>query len=349
MEFTAAQLAGLLEGQLEGNPEVLLNDLSQIEKGKTGSVCFLSDMKYAEFLYDTKASAALVSNEFQPTRELPKSLTLIRVADPRLSVGKILEVYHQYKNSQTGIHPTAVVEETAQIGENVFIGAHVYIGHHTKIGENCRIKSGVSIGANVKIGNACHIHFNVTIEDDSILGNHITIQPGAVIGSEGFGFQPNQENNYQKLYHIGNVILEDHVEIGANTTIDRGTIGSTIIRKGVKLDNLIQIGHNVEIGENTVMAAQTGIAGSSIIGKNCMFGGQVGLAGHQKIADGVKLAAKTGVMGDISQENSIHQGIPAMPIMDYKKSFIFYRKLPQLASDISLLQKDIDNLKSKNS
>ncbi len=346
MEFTATQLAGLLEGTIEGNPDILLNDLAQIEKGKKGSVCFLSDAKYAEFLYSTNASAALVSNDFIAKRQLPETLTLIRVKDPRLSVGKILEVYHQYKNSHIGIHPSAIIEDSASIGENVFIGANVYIGNNTAIGSNCRVKSGVRIGNNVTIGSDCQLHYNVTIEDDSIIGNHCTFQPGAIIGSEGFGFQPNQENNYQKLYHIGNVVIEDHVEIGANTTIDRGTIGSTIIRKGVKLDNLIQIGHNVEIGENTVMAAQTGIAGSSIIGKNCMFGGQVGLAGHQKIADGVKLAAKTGVMGNITEANSIHQGIPSMPIMDFKKSYIYYRKLPQLASDINNIKKELKNSKS---
>lgn len=345
MEFSAAQLAGLLEGDLEGNPEILLNDLTQIEKGKQGSVCFLSDMAYADFLYTTKASAAIVSRDYSPEKELPSTLTLIRVEDPRLSVGKILEIYHQYKNSHVEIHPTAIIEESATIGENVFIGANVYVGNNAVVGDNCRFKSGVRIGNDVKIGANCNFHYNVVIEDDSIIGNHCTIQPGAVIGSEGFGFQPNQENNYQKLYHIGNVILEDHVEIGANTTIDRGTIGSTLIKKGVKLDNLIQVGHNVEIGENTVMAAQTGIAGSSIIGKNCMFGGQVGLAGHQKIADGVKLAAKSGVMGDIKVENSIHQGAPSMPIMDYKKSYVYYRKLPNLAADISELKKEIKNLK----
>lgn len=346
MEFTAGQLAGLLKGNLEGNSEVLLNDLSQIESGKQGSVCFLSDLKYAEFLYNTKASAALVSMGFTPEKELPSTLTLIRVEDPRLSVGKILELYHQYKNSHTGIHPTAVIEESATIGENVFIGANVYIGTNTTVGDNCRFKAGVSIGNRIKIGNDCHFHFNVTIEDDTLIGNHCTIQPGAVIGSEGFGFQPNQENNYQKLYHIGNVILEDYVEIGANTTVDRGTIGSTIIRKGVKLDNLIQVGHNVEIGENTVAAALTGIAGSTIIGKNCMFGGQVGFAGHQKIANGVKLAAKSGVQGNIKEENSVHMGAPSFPVMDYKKSYIYFRNLPQLASDINDIKKEIENLKS---
>ena len=346
MEFTAAQLAGLLEGKLEGNSEVLLNDLSQIESGKQGSVCFLSDMKYAEFLYATKASAALVSYEFTPEKELPSTLTLIRVENPRLSVGKILEMYHQFKNSHTGIHPTATIEESATIGENVFIGANVYIGNNTTVGDNCRFKAGVSIGNGVKIGNDTQLHFNVTIEDDSILGSNVVVQPGAIIGSEGFGFQPNSENNYQKLYHIGNVILEDYVEIGANTTVDRGTIGSTIIRKGVKLDNLIQVGHNVEIGENTVMAALVGISGSTIFGKNCMIGGQSGFAGHQKIANGFKLAAQSGVLGDVEEPNSIHQGAPSYPVMDYKKSYIYFKKLPQLAKEIHELKKELKNLKS---
>ena len=346
MEFSAEQLAGLLEGKLEGNPDVKLNDLSQIEKGKTGSVCFLSDLKYANFLYTTNASAAIVQTNFVPEEDLPKTLTLIRVEDPRLSVGKILEIYHQYKNSDTGIHPTAIIDESAVIGENVFIGSQVYIGKNTVVGDNCRFKSGVKIGNDIRIGNDCHFHYNVAIEDDTVIGNNCTIQPGAVIGSEGFGFQPNSDNNYQKLYHIGNVILEDYVEIGANTTIDRGTIGSTIIRKGVKLDNLIQVGHNVEIGENTVAAAQIGIAGSTIIGKNCMIGGQVGFAGHQRIADGVKFAAQSGVLGNIKKENSVHQGSPAFPVMDYKKSYVYFRKLPQLVSDISDLKKEIKNLKS---
>jgi UDP-3-O-[3-hydroxymyristoyl] glucosamine N-acyltransferase len=303
-------------------------------------------MKYAEFLYETNASAAIVSVDFVAEKELPDTLSLIRVENPRLAVGKILEVYHQYKNSSTGIHKTAVIEESASIGENVFIGANVYVGENTTIGDNCRLKSGVNIGNNVKIGSHTHLHFNVTIEDDTIIGNHCVFQPGAVIGSEGFGFQPNSDNNYQKLYHIGNVIIEDYVEIGANTTVDRGTIGSTIIRKGVKLDNLIQVGHNVEIGDNTVAAAQTGIAGSTIIGKNCMFGGQVGFAGHMTIADGVKLAAKTGVAKSILKEGSIQQGAPSFNVMDYKKSYIYFQKLPQLASDIHQIKKEIKNLKS---
>lgn len=346
MEFSVAQLAGLLEGNLEGNPDVMLNDLTQIENGKTGSVCFLSDMKYVDYLYATQASAAIVSHDFTAEKELPVTLNLIRVENPRLSVGKILEVYHQFKNSKTGIHKTAVIEDSATVGENVFIGANVYIGENSVVGDNCRFKAGVSIGNNVKIGSDTHMHFNVTIEDDTIIGNHCVFQPGAVIGSEGFGFQANSENNYQKLYHIGKVIIEDHVEIGANTTIDRGTIGTTILRKGVKLDNLIQVGHNVEIGENTVAAALTGIAGSTIIGKNCMFGGQVGFAGHMTIADGVKLAAKSGVSKSIKKENSVQQGAPSFPIMDYQKSYVYFQKLPELVSEIKDLKKEIKSLKS---
>ncbi|MFT5877568.1 MAG: UDP-3-O-[3-hydroxymyristoyl] glucosamine N-acyltransferase [Salibacteraceae bacterium] len=346
MEFSAGQLAGLLEGNLEGDSEIILNDLTQIEKGKQGSVCFLSDMKYAEFLYETAASAAIVANDFVPEKQLPSTLSLIRVENPRLSVGKILEVYHQFKNSKTGIHKTAVLEDSATIGANVFIGANVYVGENSVIGDNSRLKAGVSVGNNVKIGSDTHLHFNVTVEDDSIIGNHCVFQPGSVIGSEGFGFQPNSDNNYQKLYHIGNVVIEDYVEIGANTTVDRGTIGSTTIRKGVKLDNLIQVGHNVEIGENTVAAALTGLSGSTILGKNCMIGGQSGFAGHQKIADGFKLAAQSGVLGDVKEENQIHQGAPSFKVMDYKKAYVYFKKLPELVKEINNLKKEIKNLKS---
>lgn len=347
MEFTAGQLAEFIEGELIGNPEVTVNDLAQIEKAQSGAVCFLSDMAYAKYLYTTNASVALVSRDFEPEQELPSTLNLIKVNDPRMAVGQILNIYHQYKNSAVGIHSTAIVEETATVGDNAFIGANVYIGNNTSIGQNVRIKAGSYIGNGVKIGDNCVFHANVTIEDDTIIGNHCTFQPGAVIGSEGFGFQPNQENNYQKIYHIGNVIIEDHVEIGANTTIDRGTIGATIIKKGAKLDNLIQVGHNVEIGENTVMAAQVGVAGSTIIGKNGMFGGQVGFAGHQTIADGVKMAGQTGVMGNITKANAVYQGSPAMEVGGFRKSYIYFRKLPELAKDISRLQKEIKKLKSE--
>lgn len=347
MEFTAGQLAEFIEGELVGNPDEKVNDLAQIEKAQKGAVCFLSDMAYAEYLYTTKASVALVSRDFKPEKKLPETLNLIKVSDPRLAVGQLLNIYHQYKNSDTGIHKSALIEKTSTIGKNAFIGANVYIGNNTSIGDNVRIKAGTYIGNGVQIGNDCSFHANVTIEDDTIIGNHCTFQPGAVIGSEGFGFQPNSENNYQKIYHIGNVVIEDHVEIGANTTIDRGTIGSTLIKKGVKLDNLIQVGHNVEIGNNTVIAAQVGLAGSTIIGKNCMFGGQVGFAGHQKIADGVKMAGQTGVTGDITKENAVMQGSPAFDISDFRKSYIYFRKLPKLVKDISKLEKEIKKLKSE--
>lgn len=347
MEFTAGQLAEFIEGELVGNPDEKVNDLAQIEKAHKGAVCFLSDMAYADYLYTTKASVALVSTEFKPEKELPETLNLIKVADPRLAVSQLLNIYHQYKNSATGIHKTAVIEESATVGENAFIGANVYIGHNTTVGDNVRIKAGTYIGNGVKMGSDCVLHANVTIEDDCVIGNHCTFQPGTVIGSEGFGFQPNSENNYQKIYHIGNVVIEDYVEIGANTTIDRGTIGSTLIKKGVKLDNLIQVGHNVEIGDNTVMAAQTGVAGSTIIGKNCMFGGQVGFAGHQKIADGVKMAGQSGVMGNVTKENAVMQGSPAIDVSDFRKSYIYFKKLPQLAKDISKLEKEIKKLKSE--
>lgn len=346
MEFSIAQLAELLGGKVEGDSEVMVNDLTQIENGRLGSICFLSDMKYADFLYQSHASAAIVAFDFVAKKELPQTLSLIRVENPRLSVGKILEIYHQYKNRKTGIHNSAQIAKSATIGSEVFIGANVWIGEDVVIGDHCRIKSGVNIGDNVKIGSFTHLYYNVTIEDDCRIGSHCIFQSGSVIGSEGFGFQANTENMYQKLYHIGNVIIEDYVEIGANTTIDRGTIGATRICKGVKLDNLIQVGHNVEIGTNTVAAALTGIGGSTHIGSNCMIGGQVGFAGHTQVANGVKLAARTGVSKNIKTENSIYQGMPAQSVILYRKTQMSLRKLPELAAEIAELKKEVLKFKS---
>ena len=348
MEFSAQQLSELLEGTLEGNPDVKVNTLSKIDEDVPHSVSFLYNPDYATYLYTTQSAVVIVNNSFTPDRKLPKQLTLIRVEDARMSFGKLLEAYKQFKSAEKkGIHPTAVIEESAQIGENVYIGALAYIGHQAKVGDNCKIEPHTYIGDQVTVGANCFFHNQVTVNEECIIGDDCIIQSGAVIGGDGFGFQPNSENNYTKLIHIGNVILEDHVEIGANTTIDRATMGSTIIRKGVKLDNLIQIGHNVEIGENTVIASQTGVAGSTYIGKNCMIGGQVGFAGHQRIADGTKIAAKSGIPKDIKQENGIFQGTPIMPIGDFRRSYVYFRKLPQLNKEVSELKKELNELRKQ--
>ncbi len=346
MEFSAAQLAEILSGSIEGNPEASVNSLSKIEEGKPGSISFLSNPDYTEYIYSSKASIVIVDNSFAAEKSLPSSLTLIRVEDARMSFAKILEAYKSLKVKPGGIHPTAVIEEGASIGDDTYIGPHVFIASGAKIGTNCQLHAGVRIGDRVTIGDNSTLFYNVIIHEDCAVGSNCLIQHGAVIGGDGFGFQPNRENEYAKVTHIGNVIIEDHVEVGSNTTIDRATMGSTFIRKGVKLDNLIQVGHNVDIGENTVIASQTGIAGSTIIGKNCMVGGQVGFAGHQRIADGVKIAAQSGISKDIKQEHSILQGSPAFSIQDYTKSYVYFRKLPKLVKEIDALKKELQELRT---
>tara|TARA_Y100000768_G_scaffold310291_1_gene244652 strand:- start:565 stop:1620 length:1056 start_codon:yes stop_codon:yes gene_type:complete len=347
MEFSAAQLSELLSGTIEGDPNSTVNTLSQIDDGKANSISFLYNPEYKEHLYTTKASIVILNSDFAIEKGLPETLTVIRVEDARLAFAKILEAYQQFKQNKSGIHPSAIIEASAEIGENVYIGPFVYVAHGAKVGDNTNIAAHSTIGEKAKVGANCILHYNVTINEESVIGNHCILQSGVVIGGDGFGFQPNQDNNYTKIIHIGNVIVEDHVEIGANTTIDRGTLGSTIIRKGVKLDNLIQIAHNVEIDENTVIASQTGVAGSTYIGKNCMIGGQVGFEGHQRIEDGVKIAAKSGVPKKLAKGNGIYQGIPAFPIHEYQRSYVFFRKLPELNNQISDLKKELKELRDK--
>lgn len=339
MEFSAKQIAGLLEGQVEGNPEITVNNLAKIEEGKPGTLTFLANPKYVEYIYTTNSSIAIVNSDFKPEKDLPNSLTLIRVANAHESFIRLLEVYQEAKNSKTGVHPSAVISESAKVGEDVFIGAQVYVGENTVVGNGTILEPGVYLGDDVQVGDNCKFHAGVKILDRCEVGNACEFHPGVVIGGDGFGFSPNSENFYKKVPQIGNVIIEDHVEIGSNTCVDRATLGSTFIRKGVKLDNLIQIAHNVDIGENTVIAAQTGIAGSTKIGKNCLFGGQVGIVGHIHIADGTKIAAQSGIGKPIKEENTVVQGSPAIPIIDYKKSYIGFLNLPKIMKDLQALKK----------
>lgn len=339
MKFSAQQIAGMLGGQVEGNPEVLVDNLSKIEEGKPGTLTFLANPKYAHYIYETKASIAIVSNDFVAENTLPSELTLVRVADAYASFAKLLEAYNSLKKPQPSIHKSSVIADSAAVGEGVHIAAFVVIGEGAKIGNGCIIHAGSIVGDNVILGEGTVLYAGVKVYPDCTIGAHCTLHSGVVIGGDGFGFAPNSENNYSKVPQIGNVIIEDHVEVGANTTIDRATLGSTIIRRGVKIDNLIQIAHNVEIGENTVIAAQTGIAGSTKIGKNCMIGGQVGIVGHITIADGTKIAAQSGIGSKIKEPNTIVQGSPAFPIMDYKKSYVGFRKLPDLMRRIEDLEK----------
>lgn len=343
MDFIASQIAGLLEGTVVGNENISVNNLSKIEEGQPNTLSFLSNLKYEEYLYITGASIVIVDKSFEPSKSIPNTCTLIKVESAQAAFAKLLEIYNQVKRKKSGIHPSSYISDSATIGEEVYIGANCSIGDNVTIGNNVHVYPNSYIGDNVKIGDDCMFFAGVRVYSDCLIGKSCTLHSGVIIGGDGFGFVPNRNGNYSKVPQIGNAILEDHVEIGSNTTIDRATLGSTIIRKGVKLDNLIQVAHNVEIGENTVIAAQTGIAGSTKIGKNCMIGGQVGIVGHITIADEVKIAAQSGVGHAITEKGQILQGSPAFPIGDYKRSYVVYRGLPDLKRKVDELEKKLSN------
>lgn len=318
---------------------VRVNTLSKIEEGKPGTLSFLANPKYTEFIYTTQASVVIVSKDFKPER--PVHCTLIRVQDAYASFARLLEVYNQIVRDKKGIEPGSFISETAHVGEDAYVGATAYIGKGAKIGKGSKIYPQVYVGDNVVIGDHTTLFPGVRIYSDCIIGSHCTLHSGVVIGADGFGFAPATDN-YKKVPQIGNVIIEDHVEIGAGTAIDRATLGSTIIRKGVKLDNLIQIAHNVEIGENTVIAAQTGVAGSTKIGKNCMIGGQVGIVGHITIADDSKIAAQSGVGADIKEPGTILQGSPAFGIGEFRRTYVVFKKLPEVDKRIQDLERKMN-------
>jgi len=339
MQFSADQIASMLQGKVEGDAGTLVSGLSKIEEGTPGTLTFLANPKYTEHIYSTGASIAIVGNDFKAEEPLPTSLTLIRVDEPYACFAKLLEAYHQLRQPKYSISEKAHIESSAQIEEHVYIGEFAYIGEGARIAKGARIYPGCYVGPYTTIGEATVLFAGVRVYNDCVIGAHCTLHSGVIIGGDGFGFAPNSENNYQKVPQIGNVIVEDYVEVGSNTAIDRATLGSTIIRKGVKLDNLIQVAHNVEIGENTVIAAQTGIAGSTRVGRNCMIGGQVGIVGHITIADGTKIAAQSGIGKSIEEPNTIVQGSPAFGIMDYKKSYLGFMKLPELMRQIAQLER----------
>jgi UDP-3-O-[3-hydroxymyristoyl] glucosamine N-acyltransferase len=341
MKFSAKQIAELLNGEIEGNPKVEVNKLSKIEEGKKGSLSFLANPKYTHFIYSTAATIIIVNKDFMA--EQPVKSTLIRVEDAYKSFAKLLEIYNQIKLNKTGISEKASIADNAVIGKNVYIGDFVFIGENVEIADNAKIYPQTFIGDNNSIGENTILYSGVKIYSDNVIGNNCTFHSGVVIGADGFGFTPNNDNNLMKVPQIGNVIIEDNVEIGANTTIDRATLGSTIIRKGAKLDNLIQIAHNVEIGENTIIISQTGVAGSTKIGKNCLIGGQVGIIGHLKIADNVKIAAQSGVASNVLEEGTTIQGSPSYTQMDYKKSYIYFRKFPSIIKRLEDLEKQLTN------
>lgn len=303
MEFSAEQIAGLLNGEVVGDATAVVVGLSKIEEGQEGALSFLSNPKYEEFIYTTKSSICIVNDSFVPEKTLPNTLTLIKVEDAYACFAKLLALYDTMKKKQPKIESPSYIAETAKIGDDLYLGAFAYIGENAKIGNQVCIHPNVNIGENVEIGNDTIIYPGVTIYADCKIGNACIIHAGAVIGGDGFGFSPNENGEYQKIPQIGNVVIEDNVEVGCNATIDRATMGSTRIGKGVKIDNLCQIAHNVEIGENTGMAAQVGIAGSAKIGKNVMIAGQVGIAGHLSIADGTVIYAQSGVPSTIRKKS----------------------------------------------
>lgn len=343
MEFSAKKIAEFLNGQIEGNPDVVVNTISAIDNGKPGSLTFLTNMKYEKYLYTTQSSIVLVHSSFSSSKKIPA--TLIKVDDPYNSLATLLELYQSLQKKPAGKHPKCLVEESAYVPDDAYIGAFSLISGQAVIGKGAVIYSNVFIGNNVKVGENTVIRPGVKVYADCVIGSNCVIHSNTVIGADGFGFAPQKENEIKKIPQLGNVVIEDNVEIGANCSIDRATLGTTRICRGAKLDNLIQIAHNCEIGENTVIAAQTGISGSSKIGRNCMIGGQVGIAGHLTIADNVKIAAQSGIGCDILVEGSIVQGSPAYQIKSYQKSYVLFKKLPELMNRIDSLETELNSLK----
>jgi len=346
LEFSAQQIAMMIQGQVEGDASVTVHNFGKIEEATAGQISFLANPKYEAFLYSTAASIVIIGAQ-QQLKEKIKA-TLIRVPDAYAAFATLLTKYQELKAQQLeGIQSPSFIAPSAKIGTNHFIAAFAYINEGATLGDHVKIFPNVVIGENVKIGNHVTIHPGVVVYADCVIGNHVTIHSGSIIGSDGFGFAPKEDGSYQKVPQLGNVVIEDDVEIGANTTIDRATIGSTFIRKGVKLDNQIQIAHNVEIGSNSVIAAQTGVSGSTKIGKNVMAGGQVGISGHLAIADGIKIAGKTGVTKSFLTANMTLTGYPAAEQKQSLRSQVYVKNLPELEKRVQELEILVQQLSQK--
>ena len=344
LSFTAEQIATVLNGTIEGDPSVVINNFSKIEEGKPGTLTFLANPKYTHYIYTTQASVVLVNNDF--VADQPVKATLIRCANAYAALAILLNMVEGMKPKKVGVEEMSFIAESATIGADVYVGSFAYISEKAKIGNNVKIYPQSYIGDNVTIGDNTIIYSGVKIYSDCKVGNNCILHAGAVIGSDGFGFAPDANGVYKKIPQMGIVILEDDVEVGANTTIDRAVMDATIIRKGVKLDNLIQIAHNVEVGENTVMAAQVGVSGSTKIGKQCMFGGQVGLGGHITIGDGANIGAQSGIISNMKPGVQV-LGSPAIPVKDFFRSSVVFPKLPDMYRQLAQLQREVDALKSK--
>lgn len=343
MEFSAKQIATFIQGEIVGDENATVHTFAKIEEGIPGAISFLSNPKYTPYIYDTQSSIVLVNKDFVPEHEV--KATLIKVDNAYESLAKLLNLYEQSKPKRVGISSLAFVAETAKIGKDVYIAPFVCIGDYAEVGDNTVLHPHVTIGSGAKVGNDCIIYASATVYHDCRVGNHCILHSGSVIGADGFGFAPTPAG-YEKIPQIGIVLLEDNVEIGANTCVDRATMGATIIRKGVKLDNLIQIAHNDEIGANTVMAAQAGVAGSTKVGEWCMIGGQVGLAGHAHIGNKVGIAAQSGVPGNVKEGSQI-MGSPAYDAKQYFKASVVYKRLPDMYTELNALRKELNELKQQ--
>ena len=343
MEFSAKQIAEFIQGVVIGNENATVHTFAKIEEGIPGALSFLSNPKYTHYIYETKSSIVLVNKDFEPEQEI--NTTLIKVDNAYESLAKLLNLYEMGKPRKTGIDPLAYIAPTAKIGKDVYIAPFAVIGEGAVIGDNTMIHAHATIGDHANVGNNCILYPNVTVYHDCRIGNQVILHAGCVIGADGFGFAPSP-NGYEKIPQIGIVVVEDHVEIGANTCIDRATMGATIIRKGVKLDNLIQIAHNVEVGNHTVMASQVGIAGSTKIGEWCMLGGQVGLAGHIKVGDKVNIGAQSGTATNIKSNQNVI-GSPAIDLKTFARASVIYKRLPDMYSTLNSLQKELEEIKKQ--
>ena len=345
MKFTAQQLAEVLHGTVDGNPEASVTKLAKIEEGDSESLTFLANPAYTHFIYATQAAVVIVNKDFVPEQKI--SATLVRVENAYTAFSTLLEMYNQIKLNKTGISGQATISGSAKLGKDAYIGAQAFIGENVVIGDNVKIYPLCYVGDNVVIKNNTTLFASVTVYSDNVIGAGCILHSGVIIGADGFGFAPQADGTYKKVSQTGNVVIEDDVEIGANTCIDRATLGSTIIRKGCKIDNLVMIAHNVEVGENTVIVSQTGIAGSTKIGKHVTIGGQVGIVGHITIADRVMIQAQSGIAASIKEPGTIVQGAPAYNIKDYLRSYVHYKNLPKIVERISELEKEIEKLKGR--
>lgn len=344
MKFTAKQISEYLNGEIVGNPEAAVQTFAKIEEGVEGAISFLANPKYEHYLYETRSSIVLVNRDFTPSR--PVAATMVRVDNAYEAVARLLTLYEQSTAKRKGIHPLACIAETAEVGEDCYVGPFAYVGEHAKVGRGTQIYAHAVVEERARVGENCLLYPGVSVYHDCVVGNRVILHSGCVIGADGFGFAPSAEG-YEKIPQIGIVTIEDDVEIGANTCVDRSTMGSTYVRRGVKLDNLVQIAHNCEVGSHTVMSAQVGVAGSTKIGQWCMFGGQVGIAGHAIIGDRVLTGAQAGIAGSIRKGNVTIQGSPAIDAKNFMRSSVVFKKLPDMYTQLLALQKEVEQLKAQ--